>query len=269
MDKTKIDWCDMSWNPVTGCLHGCEYCYARGIANRFGLPIAPQLGDPGMEGACKYDSPDGINTMLELAKPYIKDGRVQPYPMAFLPTFHKYRLGDPALKQRPRNIFVGSMTDLFGDWVPDEWISQVFRACRKAPQHNYMFLTKNPKRYEEYGVPEETNNWYGTTVTGGRDAERIAYLPALRNTFLSVEPLLDGTLPFAKGIKIQNVDWVIIGAETGKRPDKVIPKLAWVEELVEVCRAFDIPVFMKSNLAEVWGEDLLREYPSEVGRVKK
>ena len=116
MNKTKIEWCDSTWNPVTGCFHGCKYCYARRIAERFGMKFAPHLGDPGMEGACKYDSGEGMDTMLELEKPYEEDGRVQPYPMAFMPTFHKYRLDEPARKTRPRTIFVCSMADLFGEW---------------------------------------------------------------------------------------------------------------------------------------------------------
>ena len=154
MKKTKIDWADATWNPVTGCLHGCPYCYARGIANRFGLPYAPKLGDPGMEGAKKYDSVEGMDTMLELTKPYEKNGRKQPYPMAFLPTFHRYRLDEPKRWTKPRTIFVCSMADLFGDWAPGKWIRDVFDACAEAPQHRYLFLTKNPKRYIE------TYPWY-------------------------------------------------------------------------------------------------------------
>lgn len=142
---TKIDWCDASWNPVTGCLHGCEYCYARRIAERFGLPYAPKLGDPGMEGAKKGDCDEGMDTMLELAKPYEKNGRKQPYPMGFLPTMHRYRLEEPQHWKQPRNIFVCSMADLFGEWVPDEWIKAVFDACLAAPQHRYLFLTKIPR----------------------------------------------------------------------------------------------------------------------------
>ena len=72
-----------------------------------------------------------------------------PYPFGFTPTFHRYRLGDPARKQRPRNIFVCSMADLFGAWVPTKWIVEVLDACLAAPQHNYLFLTKNPRRYTE------------------------------------------------------------------------------------------------------------------------
>ena len=165
--NTKIDWADSTWNPVTGCLHGCEYCYARGIANRFGLPYAPKLGDPGMEGAKKYDSDEGMDTMLELAKPYEKNGRKQPYPMGFLPTFHRYKLEEPKRWTKSRTIFVCSMADLFGNWVPDEWIKAVFDACEAAPQHRYLFLTKNPRRYcdlERSGLlPSGDNYWFGAT----------------------------------------------------------------------------------------------------------
>lgn len=167
MKKTKIDWADSTWNPVTGCLHGCEYCYARGIANRFGLPYAPKLGDPGMEGAKKYDSAEGMDTMLELVKPYEKNGRKQPYPMGFLPTLHRYKLDEPKRWTKPRTIFVCSMADLFGGWVPDEWIKAVFDACAAAPQHRYLFLTKDPGRYcdlERAGLlPSGDNYWFGAT----------------------------------------------------------------------------------------------------------
>ena len=165
--RTKIDWADATWNPVTGCLHGCEYCYARGIANRFGLPYAPKLGDPGMEGAKKYDSTEGLDTMLELDKPYEKNGRKQPYPMGFLPTFHRYKLDEPKRWTKPRTIFVCSMADLFGDWIPAEWICEVFNEARKAPQHRYLFLTKNPERYGRLLtaglLPNDDNFWYGAT----------------------------------------------------------------------------------------------------------
>ena len=95
MDKTKIEWADATWNPVTGCFHGCEYCYARRIAERFAPARTPCLGDPGMDGACKLDSDEGMDTMLELETPYKPEGRVIPYPMGFFPTLHKYRLNQP------------------------------------------------------------------------------------------------------------------------------------------------------------------------------
>ena len=166
-DKTKIDWADATWNPVTGCLHGCEYCYARGIANRFAMNYAPKLGDLHMDGAKKYDSSEGIDTMLEIEKPYVYRERKQPFPMGFYPTFHRYRLDIPQHWKKPRNIFVCSMADLFGAWVPDEWIKAVFDACAAAPQHRYLFLTKDPGRYcdlERAGLlPSGDNYWFGAT----------------------------------------------------------------------------------------------------------
>lgn len=130
MKKTKIDWADSTWNPVTGCLHGCEYCYARAIANRFGW----HANEPDINERILYEIP-------------VFDGKKQPYPFDFAPTFHQYRLGEPAAWTKPRTIFVCSMADLFGDWVPDEWIKQVFEACEAAPQHRFLFLTKNPTRF--------------------------------------------------------------------------------------------------------------------------
>lgn len=262
MDKTKIDWADSTWSPVTGCLHGCEYCYARGIANRFGLDFAPKLGDVGMEGACKYDSPEGLDTMLELEKPYIKNGKVQPYPMAFYPTFHRYRLND-YIGKKGRNIFVCSMADLFGSWVPDSWIEEVFKACEKAPQHNYLFLTKNPKRYEKildrYMPP---NMWFGWSRTGPMGNKCDFSTHHSIKTFISIEPLLE---PF-KEFHIKGIDWAIIGAETGRRKNKVVPERKWIEDIVNECRKSDIPVFMKSSLADIWGEPLIQEFPKELKR---
>ena len=146
MKKTKIDWADSSWNPVSGCLHGCEYCYARGIANRFGGYNIDPVG----ESTFICEKIDGTKVAMlthQLSK-IDKSGNVHvaPYPYRFMPTFHQYRLGEPAKWTTPRTIFVCSMADLFGDWVPYEWIQKVFEACKAAPQHRYLFLTKNPDR---------------------------------------------------------------------------------------------------------------------------
>ena len=266
MDKTKIDWCDSTWNPVTGCLHGCEYCYARGIAKQFGLDYAPKPGDPGMEGASKYDSEEGLDTMLELEKPYRKHGigKVEPYPMSFYPTFHRYRLND-YIGKKGRNIFVCSMADLFGNWVPDEWIEEVFKACDKAPQHNYLFLTKNPQRYVELaekGILRCSNNmWYGWSQTRSEEVKTLCF-PCNLNLFISVEPILEQIHPSLE-------DWIIVGAETGRRKNKIVPKREWIEQIVEDCREFDIPLFMKSSLAEIWGEPLIQEFPKKFQKVEK
>lgn len=276
MNKSKIDWCDSTWNPVTGCLHGCKYCYARGIANRFGLNFAPKLGDAGMEGACKYDSPEGLDTMLELEKPYVKNGKVQPYPMAFYPTFHRYRLNE-YISKKGRNIFVCSMADLFGEWVPDSWIEEVFKACEKAPQHNYLFLTKNPKRYSELQdskkIIKKDNMWYGTTITDGKSLVKFANCYSRLNfgtkLFLSIEPILSDiskTATWNECVECYLIDWVIIGAETGRRKDKIIPKREWIERIVYDCYVNNIPVFMKESLADIWGEPLIQEFPKGLKR---
>ena len=132
MNKTKIDWCDMSWNPVTGCYHDCKYCYAHNIANRFNGGL------------------DTDKKLIELKYP-VKDreDRLQPYPYGFKPTLHEYRLGEPEKKTKGKTIFVCSMSDLFGTWVPDEWIVKIFDVVEKCQQHKFIFLTKNGERYRK------------------------------------------------------------------------------------------------------------------------
>lgn len=180
-----------------------------------------------------------------------------PYPYGFLPTLHRYRLNE-YLNKKSRNIFVCSMADLFGEWVPDSWIYEVFEACGKAPQHNYLFLTKNPGRYEKllncYMPP---NMWFGWSQTGPAGADFSFSTHHSVHTFISIEPLLK---PFEE-YHIRGIDWVIIGAETGRRKDKVVPKCEWIESIVEQCQAESIPVFMKSSLAEIWGKPLMQEFP--------
>ena len=284
--KTKIDWCDASWNPVTGCLHGCQYCYAKRIAERFGLKYAPKLGDPGMEGACKYDTEElGQDTMLELEKPYVdRDGVKSPYPMAFLPTFHKYRLGIPQSWKQPKTIFVCSMADLFGEWVPEEWIKAVFDACDKAPQHRYLFLTKNPKRYtrmanahlvkewneEHPEEPMDTNDFEGITPLPVRDnwwfGSTIDSTKATRfhgdftwNTFTSIEPITE-FLDMGLG-SFGSDKWTIIGAETGNRKGKIIPERRWIDNVVKAAGITRMKVFMKESLREMMGADFRQEFP--------
>ena len=261
MNKTKIDWCDSTWNPVTGCLHGCEYCYARNIAHRFGGFTELEDTDLDYEKICE-------SNIVEIEKPlkYLNDkGKIgkSAYPFFFKPTLYRYKLDEPQKWKKDRSILVCSMADLFGSWVPDNWILEVFKACEKAPQHNYLFLTKNPKRYEELGekgmLPDSPNMWFGFSQT--ETINKSLYIPA-GNIFVSVEPILKETRPCL-------TDWVIVGAETGKRKDKVIPKREWIEQIVEDCRKYSIPIFMKSSLAEIWGEPLIQEFPKELKRSSK
>lgn len=292
-NKTKIDWADSTWNPVTGCLHGCEYCYARKIAERF---RAREIYDP--ECQCQRRLIErgmlkGTGKPLELDYPWEqknKDGSITnaAYPFGFEPTFHRYKLDEPQRWKKPRTIFVCSMADLFGDWVPDEWIQEVFKACEDAPQHRYIFLTKNPKRLcqmacatkvfmwnidhpdgqvhprtaeytETMRLPIRDNWWFGSTI----DNAKAKCFRAGRtwNTFLSIEPL---TEHLHMGIGSFGDDgWVIIGAETGNRKGKVIPQREWVENIVQAAKMVGVKIFMKESLREIMGDDFRQEFPWE------
>lgn len=257
MNKTKIEWADYTWNPVTGCRHGCPYCYARRDANRFGKMLQDRSGYP--------EAHSGLHCLENKI-----DGN--PYPYIFEPTFQRFRLGEPAQVQTPQSIFVCSMSDLFGDWVPDEWIEEVFAACERAPQHTYIFLTKNPDRYldlEDAGkLPIRDNMWYGSTVTFDYpdDSPEYCVSSQVANTFLSIEPLL--------GMPTSYNFWflkcVIIGPETGNRKGKVIPKKEWVNAICERADADGASVFMKDKLASIVGEEnMRRELPWEVKEKQK
>ena len=243
-DKTKIEWCDSTWNPVTGCYHTCTYCYARAMVHRF--------GEPDWEG------------IVELNAPVTMEGKRKAYPTGFTPTLHRYRLADYE-KKSGRTIFVCSMADLFGCWVPDSWIEEVFAACERAPQHRYLFLTKNPARYSNLArdrkLPTNDNMWYGTTPT--KDNEQDAFWGGAWHTFASIEPVLSDYW----SSKIERIcdtyaSWVIVGAETGNRKGKVIPKPEWIREITATCLRKNICLFMKDSLISIVGEEnMFREIP--------
>lgn len=279
--KTKIDWADATWNPVTGCLYGCEYCYARRIAERFSAEekCLTFVGDT------KFLSP------YELEQPAEYKGKKEPYPFGFSPTLHRYRLDEPKKWEKPRTIFVCSMADLFGEWVPDAWIREVFEACEAAPQHRYLSLTKNPGRYchlERAGImPKGDNFWFGATFDHsnwpGHDGPHEIpgrpttfalhgkmvhdagdfYYPAYpeKNRFVSFEPLL---YDIGAHIGSTGAQWHIIGAETGNRKGKVATQREWVEHIVEYSDKNHIPVFMKESLRDLMGDGFRQEFPWEV-----
>ena len=308
--RTKIDWCDASWNPVTGCLHGCPYCYARSIATRFGGC------DPGSTySVFRHDIFHRVNpgTDRELAlfevsrdHPPVKITEnphkvtVAPYPFGFKPTLRLDRMDIPAAWKKPRNVFVCSMADLFGDWVPAEWIMQVFNACRAAPQHRYLFLTKNPKRYGRLMtaglLPEDPNFWFGatwetdrwSTPAGARilkplegavdwQTEDFAHPEAQytwrsvpganvfpdignRNAFLSLEPLMCDLMDCVHWLR-KSIRWIIVGAETGNRRGRIIPERAWVDHVTENADRNGAKVFMKESLRELMAGDFRQEFP--------
>lgn len=221
MNKTKIEWVKnpdgspgYTWNPVTGCNQGCEYCYARVISNRF-------------------DKAGG-----------------------FKPTFHKHRAWILTKKRKPSTIFVCSMGDLFGDWVPRDWIEDVLRKSVVFNKHKYLFLTKNPLRYLEFGFPE--NCWIGaTTDTADRagEASNALYLKetARGRRFISAEPLLED---ISKSVCFEAVDWIIIGGlnRNGKTvpADKGGTRYEWARNLIIQSLIHDVPVFVKDGLCEVY-----------------
>lgn len=284
MKNTKIDWADSTWNPVTGCLHDCEYCYARGIAERFGTNWIPD------ENSGTYKCVlDGMETheIIELDGMQARrqeDGKIvpAPYPLGFTPTLHRYRLDEPRRWTKPRTIFVCSMADLFGEWVPDEWIRQVFEACKAAPQHRYLFLTKNPDRYfslhSNGELPNEKNFFYGITMDTKWSALKGVRLLITNelgaakgdnrfnhaNFFASVEPMLEDFGQFVSGLIAAHVPWIILGAETGKRKDIVKPEKEWVMRLSVQSKKLGGAVFMKESIREIMSDDFRQEFPWEV-----
>jgi protein gp37 len=137
------------------------------------------------------------------------------------------------------------MGDLFGKWVPDEWIEEVFKACEVAPQHTFLFLTKNPSRYMDLycnGIEFPQNIMLGATITKESELGRQCWIPVGFKSFVSIEPLME---PITGNLF---TDWVIVGEMTG--PGAVKPEPEWVQSIIDQCRAAGVPVFVKSPLYE-------------------
>jgi|LakMenEpi03Aug12_release.lakeMendotaPanAssembly.Ray.scaffolds.fasta_scaffold56827_3 protein gp37 len=230
-----VSWANWTWNPVTGCNHGCKFCYAREIAN--------------------------------------SDRMAAVYPFQFAPAFHDYRLTAPANTKRknsddPRDgrVFVCSMADLFGKWVPEEWIHRVFHACAESPEWEYLFLTKWPKRYSMLASLPKA--WFGASIIKQGDVERVTNDMTAFDVhdgivrWISLEPMLE---PIVFG-DLSWCDLVVIGAQTSTRqPEGFVPEFApnfeWVADVVAQCRAQGVPYYLKPNLATAPGMNLTQMEP--------
>ena len=224
MNRSKIEWCDYTWNPVTGCLGPnndgahCSYCYAKRIAERF------------------------------------RGGKA--FPNGFEPTWHPERLDEPAKVKAPSRIFVGSMTDMGAPWIKPEWKGAILKTVAACPQHTFLFLTKQPEQTRW----DAANIWPGVTVTSISDIARLRRFPRLDASptwFISFEPLLGRV--YHMGGKGLSGCWIIIGAQTG--PGAIMPQRSWIAEIVDRADAFGIPVFMKNNLRPYWDGEWRQEWP--------
>lgn len=262
MNRTKIEWVDDIWNPITGCSLSCEYCYARKNSVRFSGDIQKNLMSKNYK---KYKE------FYILDKPFISEaGGTLNYPFGFIPTFHKYRLNYPQKRKNGCNILVGEMGDMFEERIPDEWINLIFSECLKYMQHNYFFISQNVKRYCDYKVPTGHDNfWYGTTITKEEEMIRFNSLPAYCRTFVNMEPILEDLQPEQHNVLFRQVDWIILGTETGNRKNKVKPKWEWIKKIILEADSNKVPVYMKASLLNIVGENnLRREFPKQLNSKK-
>jgi protein gp37 len=213
MAESHIEWTDATWNPVTGCTKisaGCKHCYAERMAKR------------------------------------LKAMGQNNYRNGFKLTLHEHMLELPLRWKRPQRIFVNSMSDLFHENIPIEFIERVFSTMNKADWHQYQLLTKRAERLEELSPHLEWADhiWMGVSIEDQRVIERIDHLrrSAARVKFLSIEPLI-GPL---KGLNFTGIDWVIVGGESGP---KARPMNAdWVRDIRDQCLDQRVAFFFKQ-----WG----------------
>lgn len=222
-DRTGIEWTDATWNPVTGCDRtspGCDNCYALTQAGRLKL-----MGNPR----------------------YQNDGDLRTSGPGFGVTLHDDMLDRPLRWQRPRHIFVNSMSDLFHPDVPDEFIASVFKVMVEAEQHVFQVLTKRSARLARLAdrLPWPRNVWIGVSVETDRYAYRARHLQEVRQAavrFVSAEPLL-GPLD---SLPLDELDWLIVGGESGVGHREM--REEWAADLRDRCVASGVPFFFKQ-----WG----------------
>jgi protein gp37 len=208
-----IEWTQATWNPVTGCdkvSPGCAHCYAETFAERW----------RGIQG--------------------------HPYEQGFDLRLWPHRLEQPLRWRRPRLIFVNSMSDLFHEQVPDDFIQQVFEVMGRASQHTFQILTKRHERLADIAsdLSWHPNVWMGVSIENRRFVHRADYLRAVpaRVRFISAEPLL-GPLD---NLDLDGIHWLIAGGESGARHRRCDPD--WIRALRDRCESEAVPFFFKQ-----WG----------------
>ena len=211
--KSKIEWTESTWNPVTGCTKispGCKHCYAERMAIR------------------------------------LQAMRMEKYCSGFQITLHEDVLAAPLSWKTPQYIFVNSMSDLFHESIPVAFIQEVFDVMRRASWHQFQVLTKRSTRLAELNrvLAWPDNVWMGVSVENKAYCHRIDDLRSTdaRIRFLSLEPLL-GPLP---GLDLRGIHWVIVGGESG--PGARPMDEQWVLSIRDQCRAVNVPFFFKQ-----WG----------------
>ncbi|MGH8736203.1 MAG: DUF5131 family protein [Burkholderiales bacterium] len=211
--KSNIEWTEMTWNPVTGCTklsQGCKHCYAERMAKRLEAM-----------GSRRYAN-------------------------GFRVTLHPDLLDVPRKWRQPRVVFVNSMSDLFHEEVPQDYIARVFRTMIECPQHTFQILTKRGDRLAELAprLSWPANVWMGVSVEDSRVADRIGKLQSVPAAvrFLSLEPLI-GPLD---DLPLAGISWAIVGGESGPRARPM--KRAWVNSILRQCRAAGVAFFFKQ-----WG----------------
>jgi protein gp37 len=211
--KSAIEWTEATWNPVTGCTKtsaGCQHCYAERMALR-------------LQGMGQRN-----------------------YAQGFKVTVHPGTLRLPLTWKKPRMIFVNSMSDLFHEEVPLDFIQQVFDVMRRADWHTYQVLTKRSERLVELDpvLAWPPHVWMGVTVESADYACRIEQLRRTHAAvkFLSIEPLL-GPIP---SLDLAGIHWVVVGGESGPGARALDPE--WVIDIRDQCLRSDVPFFFKQ-----WG----------------
>lgn len=226
MADTSIEWTDATWNPVAGCSivsAGCTNCYAMRMAARL-----EAMGVQKYRGLTRKSGGRSIWS-----------GRVR---------IDESALGLPKRWKKPRHIFVNSMSDLFHEHVPFEFVRRVWAVMADARQHTYQVLTKRPERMQSLlsgsDLPVLKNVWLGTSV---ENSDVVGRLEHLRRTpaavrFASFEPLIGSV----SNVDLKSINWVIAGGESGPRARPMEEE--WVDELLELCERSDVKFFFKQ-----WG----------------